>query len=242
MTLYFTNLGGRASPKDFTAAVAAALVVICSGPRNPSSTRSLCEFRFRRGTLLCDSRRPSFTDSFCDCSIVGAGRVVCSGPRRPSFTRRPFDFGFCRGTALCNPKRPSFTNKRRWSCLSLRAKKTPLHQRTRRFQILSRHCAIPRGRASPTSSSTAGATALVVSVAPGPSDPASPSVPNFSTAAAQNSAESLACSWCSPAWSCVKAQPGRHQFHPYRHGGTNLHGSLFTPCSGSPLGMCQVSP
>ena len=33
MTLCFTNLGGRASPTNFTAAVAAALFMICSGPK-----------------------------------------------------------------------------------------------------------------------------------------------------------------------------------------------------------------
>ena len=33
----------------------------CSGPRRSSFTGTLCEFKFRRGTLLCDSETPSFT-------------------------------------------------------------------------------------------------------------------------------------------------------------------------------------
>ena len=115
MSLYFTNLGGRASLTAFTAAV--AVHAICSGPKRPSSTGTLCEFRLRRGTVLCDCRRPSFTSKPCDCCDVGIGRVLLSGPRGPGFTRRHCDFGFCRGAVLCDPKRPS--------CLSPELRQVP---------------------------------------------------------------------------------------------------------------------
>ena len=53
VSLYITNLGGRASLTAFTAAVAAALVMPSAlDQKRHSSTGTLCEFAFRRGTLF----------------------------------------------------------------------------------------------------------------------------------------------------------------------------------------------
>ena len=40
---------------------------VCSGPRRPSSSGTLSEFRLCRGTLLCDSRKPRFSSRHCVC-------------------------------------------------------------------------------------------------------------------------------------------------------------------------------
>ena len=58
-------------------------------PVPSNSTRTLCEFRFRRGTL---SERPSFT-------------------KKTQLPSRHCEFGFCRGSGLCNLTRPSFTSR-----------------------------------------------------------------------------------------------------------------------------------
>ena len=97
----------------------------CPGPTWPSFTRSLREFRFRRGTLLCNSRRPSFTSKHCDCCINGTGCALCSGPRRPSFTSGHCSIGFSRGPLLCNSNGPHFTNRRCDCCTGGRG--TVLH-------------------------------------------------------------------------------------------------------------------
>ena len=60
------------------------------GPLISSFTGTLREFRLRRGTLLCNSMKPSFTSRHCVCSSDGAARTIDSGPKTPSFTRRPF--------------------------------------------------------------------------------------------------------------------------------------------------------
>ena len=86
----FTNLGGRASPTGFTAAAAAALFMPFALAIRPSSTITLCEYRFRRNSLLCDSSRPSFTSRHCDCCTAGAVHTLCSGPQRSSFTSLRF--------------------------------------------------------------------------------------------------------------------------------------------------------
>ena len=88
----------------------------CSGPRGSSFTRglfehwlcpgaasftgTLCEFRFRRGTPLCDFPQAELLQQalrplYCRRWVFALLR----------FTRRPFD------TRSCDPKRPSFTNK-----------------------------------------------------------------------------------------------------------------------------------
>ena len=151
--------GGRASPADFTAA-ATALLPFCSGPRRPSFIGTLCEFRLCRGTLLCNSRRPSFPSRLHN-------RI---------YNRRHF----CRGTVLCDPKKRPRLNqqflpllqRRRRSCHLLRARKTRLHQKnpSTSDSVLVLHCAIPRGRTSPASLSTAVPSALVASSALGQED------------------------------------------------------------------------
>ena len=147
---------------------------------------------------------PSFTSRHCDCCNVGVGRV--------------------------------------------RAAQTRLYQKT--LQMLSRHCAWRSTEAELHQPllQLFVSLALVVSSVMGQEDTASPEDPSTSdsvvvlcfaiprgrAASAQKPARFLTCSWRSRAWSCAKAQPGRQQFHPYRHGGTKLHWSLFTSCSGSP--------
>ena len=79
------------------------------GPRS-SFIGTLCEFRFRRGTMLCASKRPSSTIRHCDCCNASAVHAICSGPRRPSFTGILCEFKLRRGTVLCDSRRPSFTN------------------------------------------------------------------------------------------------------------------------------------
>ena len=76
------------------------------GPKRSSFTGSLCEFRFRRGTLLHASMRPSFASRHCGCCDHSTGGALRSGPRRPSLTRGHCDIGFCRGAPLCDSRRP----------------------------------------------------------------------------------------------------------------------------------------
>ena len=62
--------GGRAFPTDSTAAVAAALSPFALDQEAHRFTRG----RFCRGTVLCNSRKPRLTNSYCHCCNAGAGR------------------------------------------------------------------------------------------------------------------------------------------------------------------------
>ena len=83
--------------------------VLCS-PRGPSFVR-LCKVGFYHGAVLHETRRPNFTNRFCDCCNVGTGHALRSELRGPIFTRWSCEFGFCRGPVLCNPMMPNFTNR-----------------------------------------------------------------------------------------------------------------------------------
>ena len=99
--LYFAHSGGRASPTDSVALVAAALVVhvaldqedpaspsskdsttlsalvvpLVLDNQGPSSSRENCEFRFCRDRVICDPGRPTFTvANRLDC----IGAVLCT--------------------------------------------------------------------------------------------------------------------------------------------------------------------
>ena len=113
MALCFTIPGGRASPVDFTAAVAAALFLpFCFGPRKHSFTRGHCGIRFCLGTVLCNPKRPSSTSRPRNCYKASIG--LLSGPRGPGFIRRHCERGCCRDTVLGDPQEAdSF-----WNCSS----------------------------------------------------------------------------------------------------------------------------
>ena len=55
VTLHFTNSGGRTSPTGLATVVASALVLI-------NTLGRLYEFGFCRSTVLCESKRPSFSN------------------------------------------------------------------------------------------------------------------------------------------------------------------------------------
>ena len=81
--------GGRASPAGICDCCnAGAGCAIFCGPRMPSSIRRLCEFGFCRGTVHFDSRKPSFTSSFCNCCDVGASRATCLWTRKAQLHHR----------------------------------------------------------------------------------------------------------------------------------------------------------
>ena len=74
VALYFTNLGGRASPAAFETVVSPALVVSTAlgqeGPASPEDPSTLDSV-----VALCDPTRPSFTSRLFDCCSGGIGRV-----------------------------------------------------------------------------------------------------------------------------------------------------------------------
>ena len=70
-----------------------------SGPTRPRFTRGHGDLRFCRRTVLCDPKRPSFTDRLFD---------GCSGSVGAHCLRQVF--------ALCNLRRPGFNNKLRDCC------------------------------------------------------------------------------------------------------------------------------
>ena len=57
---------------------------ICSGLRRPCSSGTLCESRLCQGTLLCESRKPSFSNRLYGCCATAA---TIPGPRKSSVTR-----------------------------------------------------------------------------------------------------------------------------------------------------------
>ena len=94
--------------------------MLCDSKR-PSSH---CDIGFCRGNVLDDPRRPSFTNSFCNCCNIGIGRFLLSGPRRPA---PPEDTAFSDSVeALCCAIPASAQNSARsltcswrsraWSC------------------------------------------------------------------------------------------------------------------------------
>ena len=154
MTLYFTILRSRASPADFTAAVAAALFMpFALGPRRPSSTGTLCGLRFCRGTLLCDSRTASPEDTAISDSVVALCFAIPQGRSSPAgpTTAVPSASVVSLSPGRTDPVSPEDTASA--------------------DAVAELYCAIPRGRASPTGSSTAVAAASVVSLSPDAVEP-----------------------------------------------------------------------
>ena len=129
---------------------------ICSGPKRPSFSRSLCAFRLRRGTLLPGQASPASPEDTASadavvtlCSAIPRGRasptafatvasswqVVSSAPGQedpasPEDLRLQVLSWYCTvrsQEAELHQQALRRLQRRCWSCLLLRATKTPLH-------------------------------------------------------------------------------------------------------------------
>ena len=132
------------------------------GPKRSSFTGTLREFRCCRGSLLCNSMRPSFTSSHCVCCSGGAVRAIDSGPKRSSFTWSLCEFTFHPWHSACqegpaSPENTAITDS-----------------------VVTQCSAFPGSRASPTAFATVASSGRVVSSAPGQEDPVSPEDPSNS--------------------------------------------------------------
>ena len=178
---------------------------ICSGPRRPCSSGTLCESRLCQGTLLCESRKPSFSNRLYGCCATAA---TIPGPRKSSVTRtlsprlqvlswhsvlQFHEAELSLQEIEAHPKlarqctvalvHAGLTSPPRRSLQEIEAYPQLVRQyavatRSRGTNAVATLCsAIPGGRASPTAFATASSRKRAVSSARGPEDPSPPEKP-----------------------------------------------------------------
>ena len=98
-----------------------------------------------RGTLLCNSQEARTPPASIAAAVTSAlSRVLLSRPRGPGYHQKTLRHSDAVKTpCFGDPRRSELHQRRRWSCLSLRATEDPASpEDTAISKILSRHCTV----------------------------------------------------------------------------------------------------